>query len=446
MKKVICGGILSLFLIQVSGQDQAVVQKLTFKEAVKIGLEKNVNLNQQKNTLYSRQVQRNQSRAAFTPIVYAQGQASRNEGQQPNPTDGTFENLTVDQLFGSLNAEMPIFNGFTRVNTLKQNSQLFKAQISLVKRAEQEVIFNVTSQYLQVLLDQELLRIALENHATQQVLLNQLSEQVAVGSRAESEKMTQEAQVKNMELIALRAKVALDNDKATLSQTLQLDPAIAFEVTFPEGLTDHTYVDGMPLDSLYQIAFEHREDLKQQGYVMASNQSAYRSVASGYYPRLTAFFNYGSVYYSTIPSNFKDQFWDQNLNYTYGLNFYIPIYDRLTTRSTRVSNKVFYDNSKLQYENLEKAIKIDVQRAVNNYKAAIQASNSSLVQFQAGELALKTQQESFLLGVSDQVTVAQANQTFVVAAASRAQAEVTLLFQRILLDYALGTLKVEDIQ
>jgi outer membrane protein len=80
----------------------------------------------------------------------------------------------------------------------------------------------------------------------------------------------------------------------------------------------------------------------------------------------------------------------------------------------------------------------------NNYITALRSYNASEVQFQAGELALRTQQEGFILGAASQVELAQANETFVQAAASRAQAEVTLLFQQMLMEYALGTLNVDS--
>lgn len=435
----------SCVLGQVYAQETAPAVKLSHKEAVKIGLEKNVILNQQKNTLFSRQVQKNQSIAAFTPNLYLQGQVYRKEGQQQNPENGNFEDLTIDNANASLNAELTIFNGFSRINTLNQNIQLFRSQSSLVQRTQQDVIFNVTSQYLQVLLDQELLKIAEENHKTQQVVLDQLNEQVALGSKAESEKYTQDAQVKNMELIALRARVTLENDKALLTQTLQLDPALPFEAAFPD-FQDEYSLGNLVLDSLYKVALENRADLKQQDFLTKANRWAYKNASNGYYPSITLFASYGSNYYSLLAPSFKDQFWDQNPNLIYGVSFNVPIYDRFQTRSARVINKVTYENSKLERDNLEKTIKIDVQRALNNYRAAIQAYRASQAQFQAGELALKTQQESFLLGVSDQVALAQANQTYVQAAASKAQAEVTLVFQNVLLNYALGTLKFEDIQ
>jgi hypothetical protein len=50
------------------------------------------------------------------------------------------------------------------------------------------------------------------------------------------------------------------------------------------------------------------------------------------------------------------------------------------------------------------------------------------------------------LGISTQVALAQANQTYVLGAAAKVQAEVTLLFQKVLLEYALGTLQPELIK
>jgi outer membrane protein len=93
---------------------------------------------------------------------------------------------------------------------------------------------------------------------------------------------------------------------------------------------------------------------------------------------------------------------------------------------------------------LFKSVKIDVQRAYNNYKNAIESYQASLAQYEAGELAIRTQRESYELGVSSQIELAQANQTFTQALASRAQAEVTLVFQQVLLEYALGTLYFEE--
>lgn len=422
--------------------------KLAYREAVRIALKNNLILNQQKNNLVARQVQKNQSIAAFLPSLSINGQLAHTDGQQPNPENGNLEDLSVDNLNANIQASMTLFNGFNRINSLNQFSNQFRAQTSFVKRTEQDVVYTVTTQYLQVLLDQELLRIAEEAHRVQSVVLNQLREQVNLGARAEADMYVQDAQVRNLELTALQSQVTLENDIALLAQTLQLDPSIPVELEFP-AIENTMDIRKMDLDSLYRIALSNREDLKQADYQAKANHFAYKAAVNGYMPSFSLFASYGSQYISTLQDQalygtFGNQFKNVFPNLSYGVSVSIPIFDRMMTRANRVFNKVAYQNSVLQRENIEKTVKIDVKQMYNNYNTALQSYEASQVQFQAGQLALQTQQEGFILGAASQVELAQANQTFVQAAASRAQAEVTLLFQQMLMEYALGTLRVDS--
>jgi outer membrane protein TolC len=101
-------------------------------------------------------------------------------------------------------------------------------------------------------------------------------------------------------------------------------------------------------------------------------------------------------------------------------------------------------NTMLTRDNLVKTVQIDVQRAFKNYNAAILAYKASLVQYEAADYALRLQKESYELGAASQVAVAQATQIYVQGIASKTQAEMTLLFQRVVLDYAMGVLKPAD--
>jgi len=449
MKKSVIALALALGSIFISHAQEAVdTVRLTYREAVKIALENNLTLNQQKNNLIVRQVQRTQSIASFLPSIGIQGSARHTDGQQPNPDGGELMDLSVDNIDANVQANMVLFNGFNRINTLNQYSNQFRAQTSFVRRTEQDVVYNVTTQYLQVLLDQELLRIAREAHRVQNVVLNQLKEQVNLGARAAADMYTQDAQVRNLEVTALQARVTLENDKALLAQTLQLDPGIPVVLEFP-SLENTMNIRSMSLDSLYAVALANRQDLKQAEYQAKANLSAYKASVGGYFPTISLFAGYGSQYISTLKSdplygNFSNQFKTVFPSVSYGVNVSIPIFDRMATRTERVFNKVTYENSVLQRENLQKTIKIDVKQTYNNYLTALESYQASQVQLQAGELALRTQQEGLILGAASQVELAQATQTYVQAAASRAQAEVTLLFQQMLMEYALGTLDVDE--
>jgi outer membrane protein len=317
------------------------------------------------------------------------------------------------------------------------------AQSYLVKRSSQDVVSLVAMQYLQVLLDQELLRIADQNLKSQQTILDQTQGFVDVGARAITDFYNQDAQVKAAQVALIRAKNTLQNDKSILAQTLQIDPSQFFEVVYPEVAEDLKKYQQVTLDSLIAVAMVNRPDLNQLNHQVKANKFAFQSSLSTALPSVTLFANYGSFYYSLIAENFSGQFGKLNPSLSYGANLSIPLFSKFQTRVQRANTKLFYENSVLNQNNLEKTVKLDVQRAFNNLINAIENYESSLAQFQAGDLALQTQKESYQLGISPQVTLAQANQTYILGAASKVQAEVTLLFQKIQLEYALGTLQPE---
>ena len=422
---------------------------LTFREAVKIALDNSINLNQQQNQLYINQSQKLQAQSQYLPSVAINGFGQRTDGQQISPLTGQGEDVTSDQFRASINASLSLFNGFSRINSLKQANYTFEAQNNAVERARQDVIFNVANQYLQVLLDEELLRIANENLESQRKLHDQINGFYEAGMRPVTDLYTQEAQVKNFEVQVIRSENTLRNDKSILAQTLQLDPVMEFVLERPEWDVKADEFNQINLDDLYAIASQNRSDLKQAEFTKRSTKYGYKSTLSGYMPSLDLFAGYGSQYFSRGEDgedSFKTQFVDLNPALSYGFQFSIPLFDRFVTKTNRVTNRIRYENAEYNYQNLEKTVKIDVQRAYQNYLGAIKNYTFSQSQYKAAELSYRTQKESFDLDVANQLELAQANQLYVQAQASLVQAELSLMFQSILLDYNLGTLKFEDIR
>ena len=95
--------------------------------------------------------------------------------------------------------------------------------------------------------------------------------------------------------------------------------------------------------------------------------------------------------------------------------------------------------------NSEIIVKSDVLNAYQNYQDASVNFDASKAQLDAAQLSSNLERERYKLGVSDFVASNQANQRYVQAKGDMAQATYTLLFQDILLQYATGTLKLEDI-
>ena len=435
------------------GFGQSEVKTLTFKEAVKIGLDKNLILNQQENLLISSQVNKTAGMMSMGPSLNVSGNAGRNDGNSFNQQHGQVVNGVIDFFGTNANANMPLFNGLNNFNAYRQASNLYEAQMQLVKRTNQDVIRNVANQYLVCLLDKELLGIQEQNVQTQKQQFEQINAQVDAGSRAEVDMVNQQYQVKNAELLAMRAAFTLRNDLATLAQTLQLDPLIKLDLAQPSWDVNMEDSEVNGIEEISVRALENRGDLAQARYNEKANQFGYQSSKGTYFPRVGLFAQYGSRYNYIHPTetftptnrSFNQQFKNDNTSLTYGLQFTIPIFGAFQSRSVAVGNRIAYENSKLQTENTEILVKSDVIRAYQNYRDARLNYDAANSQLQAAELARQLEQERYILGVSDIVALTLANQNFFRAQGDFASARYTLMFQKLLISYAEGTLNFEDI-
>lgn len=425
---------------------------LTFKEAVKIGLENNLNLNQQKNILVSTRVDKTSGLLSFGPSLNINGNTGRNDGNSFNQQQGRVINGVLDFTSASIDASMPLFRGLNVVNSYRQSVNLYEAQLHNVSRTNQDVIRDIAQQYLTCLLDQRLVLINEKNLQSQEQQYNQIREQVNAGSRAEVDLKNQEYQVKNANLLVLRAKNTLRNDKAILAQTLQLDPSITFGLEEPAwpvgGLEDLT------LDELYEIAQSRRSDLKVAHHNEKAAEYGFKATKGNYFPSVSLFASYGSAYNYIHGSdanpnpenrNFDQQFTSDNTQLTYGISFRIPLYNAFQTRSTVVRNRMIYENSRLQRDNIALTVKSEVLLAYQNYRDAQAAYEAAESQLRAAEVSNALEKERYLLGISDIVALTLANQLLTRAEADFEGSRYTLMFQNLLINYATGTLKFEDI-
>jgi outer membrane protein len=427
--------------------------RLTFKEAVKIGLEKNLALNQAKNNLVSTSVAKTSNMLQMAPSVNIQGNAGRNDGNSFNQQEGKVVNGVLDFFSVNVNASMPLFNGLNSVNTFRQSVHQNEAQLQLVHRTSQDVIRNVANQYLQCLLDRQLAVIQEKNVETQKQQYNQIKEQVNAGSRAEVDLYNQEYQVKNAELLYLRAMNTLNNDKAQLAIILQLDPTVQFDLEEPSWDINQIDVQMKSLEELKTTALTQRSDLSQAKSTRKASQLGFYATRGTYLPIVSAFAQYGSRYNYIKPTpefnpenrSFNDQFFEDNTQLTYGVSFTVPIFGGFQNRLSVVRSKVAYENAKLTTENTENTVKSEVLLAYQNYTTAKTSFEASESQLKAAEISYSLEKERYNLGIADIVALTLATQNYTRAQADAASARYTLMFQQVLVNYATGTLKFEDI-
>ncbi len=453
-----------LFLILcvwvITGAKAQEVMKLTFQEAINRALKENIILKTEKNNLVVNQAEKLNAVGQFLPSASAFAQYRYMSGLTFIPQQLELINTTSSDFFPQLSANITVFNGFRNINNLKQAKINFSAQQNLIDRTEQDVMFNVAQQYLTVLLDKELVRIAQDNIAAQKKQLERIAAFVEAGITFKGDQFNLEAQIKSLELAEVQAINQLENDKSILAQTLMLDPMTIFEVLPPSQNVDNYQVENYQLADLYNMALMNRPDLKQFRQLKEAGDYAVQVAKAAYYPRLEAFAQYDSYYNSTAQDplyddggevvgfekvTFGDQIGNRNPSTTIGMRLNIPIFSKFDNRTNVVRAKIQRENAQLNIENLESTIFRDIQTALQNYEAALASYESASSQYDAAKLATDTQTERYNIGLGNIIELTNSSNTFIQASVDKAQASYTLLFQKMILDYQTGVLNVDNI-
>jgi len=436
------------FLILLNFNEAKAQEKLTLEEAVEIALQQNISIQQAQNNLGRNQAEIRSAQGAFLPNLNASTSGNRNTGQQFNQSTLQLESVTTYSMSGNMNTQVPIFTGWQNISNLRRAQTDYTASQNEFTRLREEIIFLTASEYLQVLLNKELLNIAKENLETSKKQLEQVDAQVEVGMRPIVDLFNQEAVVANNELLVIQRENALNISKVRVSRILQLDPLKDYEFVTP-GIDEASLSPKIfELPVLIQTALSNRRDIASRELRIQSSEYALRAARSGWMPRLTAGANFNTSYLDTYRflgerRTFTDQFFDERISYSVGLTLNIPIFDRFQTRTNVVNRRIDIKNARLALQDQQSLVFQEVRQAYNDYISLIQEMTSTEKALVAAEKAFETQQERYNVGSATLIELTTANAEFVNAASNRIQTVYRFVFQEKLLDFYLGKISEE---
>jgi outer membrane protein len=417
---------------------------LNFKMAVDLALSKNLEFKIQENNMDILQKEKQVAMLSHLPSVGVTSNFLRQTGQQFQQIEGEIvvTNVSNDIMTGNLSVNMPLFNSGRRLLDTQSANLALEAGEKGLNRAKQQVIFEVSRRYLQVLLDQELVRISIENLENQKQQLLQIEGFVDAGLRTISDLYNQQSEVARLESLKVDAEIQYENDLWLLTEYLQLAPGVVPAIEPVEPIREINSLQGMDMSQLYDLAKSNRQDLGQQTLLANSFKKDMQAIKAMYFPRLTAFYNYNTFSTSLDNRSLREQFLRVYPQNTVGFGLAIPIFTNFQSRLDVSRSRVAYENQILQKEAIDRKVYQEVRLAFQNYQAAIRKEKNSQVQVLAAEEAFKAVNERFRLGLSSFVDISTANQTMVRAQVDQAQAIYTLYFQEVLMKFALGTLEI----
>lgn len=419
---------------------------ITIDDAIRIALENNYQLKQAENNLAISDNAVLNARADFLPSLSASYNGTRRVGQQFDQSTVTFENVTTNTMSGNINSSITIFNGFNNINSLRRADTNRSIQQEDSHRLRESIIFNTASRFLQVILNEELLKISRENLSVSEQQFERIEAQVEVGRSPNVDLLNQASVVANEELAVIQRENALESSMAQLMRIMQDESGAEYTLIMPEVGEYQLIPLDLKLQELIQTAMQNRRDLRAQQLTIERNQYDESIARANLLPTINASLGLSGSYNDRFrdidgqPLSYSSQFFDRNVNRFIGFNVQIPIFDNLNRRTNLQNTQIALKNSQLELDNIRFQVNEEVRQAYNDYMSIVKELESTEKALIAAERAYETEFQRYEVGASTLIELNQANANFVQAQSNRIQTIYNFIFQEKVLDFYLGQL------
>lgn len=448
----------------------------TLQECIDYALENNLNLQRSELNVASSEVNYKQSQMAFFPSVGANASIGRNWGRSIDPTSNLFVNQQINSANVSGSASLPIFGGFTRQNTLKQNEYAYRASEMNYEASENDVILNIIGFYTNVLFARELME-----NAEKQLEISQQQEertriQVENGALPRADLLEIQAQRATNEFNLVSRENEYQQAKLQLKLAMQLPPTEEVEIEVPEIDVEADAVLELTAYEIYQIALKNMPEVKAAEYNVTSSELGIKVAKGGLYPSLglqaNMFTNYanlrderiipdgtfttvteqigrvqatGEPVVATIevpntmvePFGFPEQM-DENLSTTVSLGLTIPIFNRFATRYDIERAKITNQQAEVNEKETKYLLWQTIQQAYNDVLAASKSYNASLTQVEAREESFRVISRRFEIGAVNFVDYQVSETQYFQAQSDLVRSKYDLIFKQKVLDFYQG--------
>lgn len=426
---------------------QIQTKQWTLEECIEYALENNIELKQIEQREEQRKIDLNTSKFSWVPDLNASLGQNFDFGRSP-----TKEGVIVDQ--NSANSSlgvylsMPLFDGLKTPNDIAARKLDLKAAIENLNKAKEDLAVGVTSYYLDVLYNKEILAIAELKVELSREQVERTDALVKAGKVPLSQLYDMKAQLATDEVSLVEAQNNVNLSLLDLAQSLEMERSGAsFDIATP--VIDDAVAQYMgsiiPPDNIYKHAVTFKPQVKEQEYLLESDKKMLKVAQAGYYPKLNFNASYSNGYYrynggegirENVP--FSDQL-RQNERKTLGFSLSIPIFNRFQVRNSVRTARVNIATRELVMENTKKTLYKEIQQAYYNATAAQEKYISTDRSVEASKEAFIYAEERYNAGKSSVFEYNEAKTKYSQSLAEQSQAKYRFIFRAKILDFYNGT-------
>lgn len=434
MKKTMIMFGLALIHLTVAAQQK----QWTLGECIDYALEHNISVQQSRLNVDQKEIDLNTAEGRRLPGVSASSSESVSFGRGLT-ADNTYTNSNTSSTSFSLGMDVPVFQGFQISNSIKMGKLDLEMAMMDLAKAKDDIRVAVAQAYVQILYNQELLKVAQAQTEHDRMLLEQMQARQEIGKASEADLAAQRATLAQSVVNLTQAEANLNIAVLDLTQLLELPSPEGFAIVAPQSEDFATDLLMSPED-IYARAEGIKPAVLSAKLALDRADIAIASAKGAFLPSLSLSAGLGSNYYTTSKMNYGT-FGEQmrnNFSQYIGLSLNIPIFSRFATRNNLRSAKLNRTNQALQVENVKKALYKEIQQAYYNalnsqvkYKSSGEARNSAQAHYQLTE-------EKYLNGKAGIAEYNDAKNNFLRAESDLLRSRYECLFQTRLLDFYKG--------
>ena len=344
--------------------------KYTLEECVEIALENNRNIKQQELNNQQRQIAYSQARADLLPNLNASAGQSFVYGRSIG-LDNVYQNTNSSQTSFNIGSNITLFDGLRmKYNIDARKAEMYISEADL-ERIQDDIVMSVSTAFLQVLMNKELIQIANDQIELTNTNLIRMNELVDNGKVARGELYELEAQLAKEEFNQIQAENNLKLSLLDLAQIMELEDFSNFDVVVPNDILVDESLLFSPT-AIYQSALIARPEIRGAQYRVESSEKEILIAKSAYYPSLSFGASMGTGYYNMSGfdnATFSNQL-KNNRSTSLGFSLSIPIFNKFQVRNSVKNAQIALEHSKLEVDKTKIELRKRIEQAYYNAVAA----------------------------------------------------------------------------
>lgn len=353
-------------------------------------------------------------------------------------SDNTYGNRNTQNTNFSLGTNIPLFTGMQIPNSIALSKLNLKAATEDLAKAKEDISIQVASYFLQVLFNEELVKVAYNQVKMSQ---EQLDKKVAFfknGKASEAEVLEAKSRLAQDELSVVQADNNYRLALLDLSQLLELPSPEGFRIHV-QDINDFSADLTLP-EEVYAQAMMNKPAIKAAQYRLQGAEKSIRIAQSAYYPQLSFGAGIGTNYYhlSGIENASFGSQWRENMNKYLQFSLSIPLFNRFQTRNRVKSARIQHQALSWQLEESKKALYKEIQQAYYNALAAESKYKSSQSASESAEASFRLMSEKYANGKASATEYNEMRTAWMKALSDGIQAKYEYVYRSKILDFYKG--------